>query len=289
MPGMTPNDMNIRQMTREELHTLVEWAALEGWNPGLNDTEVFWATDPEGFVAAEIDGELIGGGSIVAYEKRYGFIGLFIVRPEYRGRGLGDYLWEQLKRRLSARLDANAAIGLDGVFNMQDYYGRGGFRFVCRDLRFEGWGMNYPQAKHVIDASAVPFERIDAYDRRHFPASRTTFLRNWIHPPGGHALAAVDGDEIRGYAVMRPCRSGYKIGPLFAANPTVAESLFTSITSRVPGEPIFLDVPEINSEALALAARYRMSEVFGCARMLLGAIPQLPDAEIFGVTTFELG
>jgi hypothetical protein len=32
-----------------------------------------------------------------------------------------------------------------------------------------------------------------------------------------------------------------------------------------------------------------MSEVFGCARMVLGFIPQLPDAEIFGVTTFELG
>jgi hypothetical protein len=34
---MTPNDMNIRRMTRGELDTLVEWAAREGWNPGLDD------------------------------------------------------------------------------------------------------------------------------------------------------------------------------------------------------------------------------------------------------------
>jgi hypothetical protein len=66
---MTPNDMNIRRMTRDELDMLVDWAAREGWNPGLNDAEVFWASDPEGFVAAEIEGELIGDGSIVAYEK----------------------------------------------------------------------------------------------------------------------------------------------------------------------------------------------------------------------------
>ena len=92
---MTPNDMTIRQMTRDELNTLVEWAAREGWNPGLDDAEVFWATDPEGFVAAEIDGELIGGGSIVAYEKKYGFIGLFIVRPEYR-EWTGNHLWHEL-------------------------------------------------------------------------------------------------------------------------------------------------------------------------------------------------
>ena len=286
---MMPNDMNIRRMTRDELDMLVEWAAREGWNPGLNDAEVFWSTDPEGFAAIEIEGELIGGGSIVAYEKKYGFIGLFIVRPEYRGRGLGNHLWHELNRRLLARLDADAAIGLDGVFNMQDYYARGGFRFVCRDLRFEGLGMDLSQPKGIIEAIALPFESIDAYDRRHFPAPRSRFLQAWIHRPGGHALAAVDGGEISGYTVMRPCRTGYKIGPLFAANSVVAESLLVAVASRVPGEPIFLDIPETNRDALALAARYGMSEVFSCARMVLGPIPELPDAEIFGVTTLELG
>jgi ribosomal protein S18 acetylase RimI-like enzyme len=286
---MTPDDMNVRQMTRDELDILVDWAAREGWNPGLDDANVFWATDSQGFVAAEINGELIGGGSIVAYEKKYGFMGFFIMRPEYRGRGLGDQLWHERKRRLLARLDADAAIGLDGVFNMQHYYSRGGFRFVGRDLRFEGLGRDFPQPKHVIEASVLPFERIHAYDRRHFPAPRSRFLQEWIHRPGGHALAVVDGGEIRGYAVMRPCWTGYKIGPLFAENPGVAESLLVAVASRVPGEPIFLDVPEINGNALALVARYGMREVFGCARMVLGPIPELPDAEIFGVTTFELG
>ena len=212
------------------------------------------------------------------------------MRPEYRGRGLGDHLWHELNRRLLARLDADAAIGLDGVFNMQHYYARGGFRFVCRDLRFEGLRHGSSATKATSSRRvALPFERIDAYDQRHFPAPRSRFLQAWIHRPGGHALAAVDGGEIRGYAVMRPCRTGYKIGPLFAANAGVAESLLVAIASRVPGEPIFLDVPEINGDALALVARYRMSEVFGCARMVLGPIPELPVAEIFGVTTFELG
>ena len=116
---MTPDDMHIRGMTRDELDVLVEWAAREGWNPGLDDAEVFWNTDPDGFVVAEIDGELVGGGSIVAYDKRYGFMGFFIMRPDCRGRGLGDRLWNERKRRLLGRLNADASIGMDGVFNMQ--------------------------------------------------------------------------------------------------------------------------------------------------------------------------
>jgi len=68
-------------MTRDELDTLVEWAALEGWNPGSNDADLFWATDRDGFIAAAIDGELIGRGSIVAYEKKYGFMGVLHHSP----------------------------------------------------------------------------------------------------------------------------------------------------------------------------------------------------------------
>ena len=149
--------------------------------------------------------------------------------------------------------------------------------------------MRSPQPGGIVEASSLPFEHIDAYDRRHFPAPRTGFLRSWLQRPGGHALAVVEDDAIRGYGVMRPCRTGHKIGPLFAANSSVAEQLLIAFASRVPGEPIFLDVPEINRDALALVARHNMKEVFGCARMVLGPIPTLPDDEIFGVTTFELG
>ena len=286
---MTTSPLTIRPMTRDELDVLVEWAAREGWNPGLDDADVFWETDPEGFIAAEMDGELVGGGSIVAYGRRYGFMGFFIMRPDHRGRGLGDELWNERKRLLRARLGPDGSIGMDGVFTMQPYYARGGFELVCRDLRFEGRGEEAPAPDGVVEASSIPFERLDAFDRRHFPAPRSRFLRPWLRRPGGHALAVADGDEVRGYAVLRPCRVGHKIGPLFAVDAEVAERLFVALAARVPGEPIFLDVPEINFQAMALATRHGMTEVFGCARMILGPVPELPNTEIYGVTTFELG
>ena len=97
-------DLNIRPMSRPEFDRLVDWAAAEGWNPGLHDADTFWQTDPQAFVAAELDGELIGGGSIVSYDGRFGFMGFFIMRPELRGRGLGGRLWHARRDRLRARL-----------------------------------------------------------------------------------------------------------------------------------------------------------------------------------------
>ena len=280
-------------MRRDELDILVDWAADEGWNPGLDDAEVFWATDPEGFVALEVAGELVGGGSIVDHGGGYGFMGFFSVRPDRRGAGLGRTLWITRRDLLLDRLGPDSTIEMDGVFAMEPFYAAGGFVLQHRDLRFEGVGAAAPSATvpgiEVVDLADVPFAVVQDYDSGHVPAPRPEFLRRWIVRPGGSAIGVVDGGTCRGMAVSRPCRTGHRIGPLFADDPVVAEALFTALASRVAGEPIFLDVPERNAAALDLVARHGMVEVFGCARMTLGRPRPLPWDEIFGVTTFELG
>jgi ribosomal protein S18 acetylase RimI-like enzyme len=283
-PGLT-----LRAMTRVELDTLVEWAACEGWNPGLDDASIFWDADPEGFVAAERDGELIGGGSIVSYAGRFGFMGFFIVRPEHRRLGLGRRLWLHRRDRLLARLQSPVAIGMDGVFTMQGFYARGGFVFSHRDLRFEARGTVGPLTPELVDVREVPFDALAQYDAVHFPAPRERFLEAWIAQPHGRGLASVRDDAVRGFGVIRSCRQGRKIGPLFADDAETADALFRGLSGLAPGEAVFLDVPENNPQAIALARRHGMREVFGCARMYHGAPPALPHDEIYGVTTFELG
>jgi hypothetical protein len=97
---------------------------------------LFWATDPDAFIAADLNGELIGGGAITAYGGDIGFMGFFIVRPEFRGQRYGNTLWHARRRRLLERLQPDATIGMDGVFTMQDYDAQGGFVFSHRNMRF---------------------------------------------------------------------------------------------------------------------------------------------------------
>jgi GNAT superfamily N-acetyltransferase len=287
-------ELAIRNMTRPEVDELVAWAAREGWNPGLHDADLFRATDPAAFIAADLDGDLIGGGAITSYDGEFGFMGFFIVRPEYRGRGLGNALWHARRERLLARLRPGASIGLDGVFAMQDYYAAGGFVFSHRNMRFRADIPERPAAPGVDDPeivplAAVPFDQVLAYDRTCFPAQRASFLRAWISQQEGLALGCRRDGKLSGYGVVRRCREGCKIGPLFANDVRAAKALYTQLSRFAAGGPLYLDAPENNPAAIELVREYRMTEIFGCARMYLGAPPAIAHERVFGVTTFELG
>lgn len=284
----------IRNMTRSEVDELVAWAAGEGWNPGLHDAKLFWATDPEAFIAAELDGELIGGGAITSYNGEFGFMGFFIVRPEFRGRGFGNTLWHARRQRLLDRLRPGASIGMDGVFDMQSYYAKGGFVFSHRNMRFRAEITEHPATssdddKYVVPLVNVPFDHLLDYDRNCFPAPRPNFLKGWITQPDALALGYLRDGQLNGYGVVRRCGEGCKIGPLFANDTAVADALYARLAGFAVGGPLFLDAPENNPAAMAFVAKREMVEVFGCARMYLGPFPDVAHGRIFGVTTFELG
>ena len=88
--------------------------------------------------------------------------------------------------------------------------------------------------------------------------------------------------------MIRPCRDGSKIGPLFAVSLEIADRLFDAAAASADG-PVFLDAPESNNAACAMAERKGLGRVFETARMYQGPAPQLPLDQIFGITTFELG
>jgi Acetyltransferase (GNAT) domain len=61
-------------MTRPELDVAVEWAADEGWNPGLKDADCFHRTDSDGFLMGFRDGEPVASISVVRYDGAFGFL-----------------------------------------------------------------------------------------------------------------------------------------------------------------------------------------------------------------------
>jgi hypothetical protein len=182
-------------------------------------------------------------------------------------------------------------IGLDGVVAQQDNYKKSGFQLAHRNIRYEWRSIrNQREAQGITALSQVPTEDIVMYDAKLFGNRRAPFLKCWISRPGIIALGILQGDRLQGYGVLRRCRHGFKIGPLFADSADLAEALFLALTADLPVDtPTFLDVPEVNSQAMRMAEKYGMTKVFETARMYTQQAPRVPLHQWFGVTTFELG
>lgn len=280
-------DCTIQTMRRDEVGFAIDLAAAEGWNPGLHDADCFHAADPGGFLVARCGGEAVGCIAAVSYGGRFGFIGLYIVVPAWRGKGIGRRLWDAGMARLAGQV-----ICLDGVPAQQPFYRRGGFELAWQNMRFAGTARHTGRADaaQIVPVGAADFEAIGALDRLIFPAPREAFLRCWTAMPGATALAWMEGGRIAGWGLVRRCREGHKIGPLVAENPAIANALYAALCNRLPeGEAVFLDVPLPNADAQALARAQSLQGVFATARMYAGPAPALALDCLYGITTFELG
>ena len=216
-----------------------------------------------------------------------GFLGFYIVKQEYRGKGYGLQIWNAAMQRL-----ANQNIGLDGVVAQQNNYQKSGFNFAYNNIRYEGKAVRRSsiQPKQMSALSEIPLQQLVQYDAAFFPTSRASFLQAWIQQPESLALGYFEEKQLKGYGVIRKCRRGFKIGPLFADTREIAFTLFDSLQEAAGvGCPIFLDVPEPNKIATRLVNQYNMKPVFQTARMYTQTVPKMDLNKIFGVTTLELG
>ncbi len=285
---MTDDRDTIRPMRRDEIDLAVEWAAREGWNPGAADAACFSAADAEGFLIGFVDGAPASCISAVRYGGGFAFVGFYIVRPDLRGSGHGLRLWQAAMARIAGR-----TVGLDGVVAQQDNYRKSGFVLAHRNIRFGGApAVEAPRDPAIVASSSLPAALLHAYDGACFPAPRPAFLAAWLAAPGHIARACVVDGRVAGYGVVRPCRQGWKIGPLFADDAGIADRLFRALADAAivgTGATLFLDVPEPHAPAVDLARRYGLAPVFETARMYAGPPPSLPLARQFGITSFELG
>lgn len=283
MGNTVTSGLSVRAMAPSDLSLAADWAAAEGWNPGLADTPCFAVTDPTGFLIGEWEGKPAAIISNVNYSADFAFLGFYIVRPDLRGRGLGIAIWRAALSHSGARV-----VGLDGVVAQQDNYRKSGFSLAYRNVRYGGVAEPAEQRERAVPLSEVPYDLLVADDARAFPAARADFLRAWIDAPGHVGRAVVRDGNLVGWGVIRPARHGRRIGPLYAGDRSIAEAVFGALVASGEGE-VFIDVPMANETAVEMARARGLAPAFETARMYTGAIRPIAVERIFGVTTLEVG
>lgn len=279
------SEFSIRRMRPDEVAVAVDWARQEGWNPGIHDHETFYAADPEGFFIGLVDDTPVAVGSAIRYGDHYAFCGLYIVHPEYRGRGYGMAL---TKRRLEHCADR--CTGIDGVLENVSLYERIGYRKAYENARYQFLAADHgPDDRAVVPLTSVDWARVVEYDRRCFPGPREPFLRAWVDQPDSRGFAYMQNGNLAGYAVRRRCHEGHKVGPLFADDPGIARSLLLACQANVEGVPLIVDMAENQTGAAPLIREFAMEQTFATARMYRNGLPDTTMDRVFGITTFELG
>lgn len=286
---------SVRNLQAEEVETLLDWAAKEGWNPGIDDSSLFFAADPNGFFMAYEGAKPVAGISVIKQGDAHGFLGLYICHPDYRGCGHGWAVWQAGMAYLDAR-----TVGLDGVVEQQDNYCKSGFAFAYRNIRYAGTPIRQPVESSAaridgFEMTCRPVQENDwttltALDEHIHGYRRDAMLKAWLTDSNTRqSLVQESQGSISGYGTVRQCQQGYKIGPLIAASTEAAQSLLTNLISLTQDGDIILDVPEPNTQALELAERTGLVPSFETARMYKGVKPQADLHRLFGVTSFELG
>jgi len=277
--------LTIRCLNIKEMVFPIELTAREGWNPGLYDGYSYFEADPTGFFLAELDGGMAGCISAVRYGQTMGYVGGHIVLPPYRGRGIGEALWQHALDHLQ-----NRVIGTDGLPAMEDFYKRYGFIPEHTIVRYQGNLFDHAcLGIDVYSAAEVDIQTLAEYDNPMFGCSRMDFLKAWISQPGIESACYIDKGQIKGYGVIRACRKGHRVGPLFADTPAIARRILCHLACKAGEDLLYLDIPRSNPAAVQLAESLGMEIGFSRLRLYNGPGLELPLQRIYGFTTLEIG
>ena len=86
--------ITIRTMTRADIDLGMRLKEQAGWNQTEDDWRRLIESDPEGVFVAELTQGSVpaGAAATVCYGKRLGWIGMVLVGPRFRRRGIGTRL-----------------------------------------------------------------------------------------------------------------------------------------------------------------------------------------------------
>lgn len=268
-------------MRADDLRGVLDWAAAEGWHPGLDDAGAFFAADPDGFFLAEVQGASVAAISVVNHSPEQAFLGLYICRPDWRGRGVGLALFSHALAHAGGR-----CIGLDGVAAQEANYARSGFLRAGSTTRLEGRVAPGPATPEGVEVGEADLAALIALDARATGYARPDFLRAWLRPTATRRSLVTPARDA--FCTIRRCGDGVKIGPVIADDAATALRLVRVALSLMPADRIWIDVPDTGSPFARQLAASGFAPVFTTARMYRGTAP-VASAAVQAIATMELG
>ncbi len=260
-------DMNLRVMTQADIPAGMRLKDIAGWNQTPADWERFLSSSPQGCFVMEAGGQVVGTAVTIAYEGRFAWIGMVLVDPEFRGRGIGTRLLE----KTIEYLDASGIPGmkLDATPQGKPIYEKLGF---VSEYEIERWMLKQPAGRESVPSTApLPeFDDVLALDREVFGADRSGLLRSLVGDAPEFALAVRQHNQVTGYAFGRKGSRADHLGPWMTRDESTARALLDEFLGQSSRETVFVDAMQPNLWAIALLREHGFEFSRPLTRMFRG-------------------
>ncbi|CAI6051858.1 GNAT family N-acetyltransferase [Cohnella sp. JJ-181] len=300
----------IRRLTERDIPFAMALKNIAGWNQTEEDWRGYLAFDPEGCYLAEFGREPAGTMTTIRYGDRFGWIGMVLVHPDYRGRGIATELLQLGIRYLQEsgvrciKLDATAMgkkvyvpLGFVEEYDVRRYelscsppasgLKVGAISDSASESVYKS-GSGYKVEVRPLSGDLL--DEIAAYDEIVFGASRRAVLDRLSSRDAHYSLYTRDERGITGYMMAHQGYEAVQIGPWAASDAHTAEMLLTALLSQIGHGKVFFDLPVPNAEGIELAEKhgFRIQRAF--CRMYLGENECAGwPARIYGTSGAEKG
>lgn len=266
------NNITFRRMTAADVEDADELRRLMGWNQTIADWRRFLKLSPQGCFVAAKNGVLLGTVTSITYDETLSWIGMMLVHPEHRRRGIGRHLMGEVLAYLKGR--GVACIRLDATPAGLFLYERLGFVSEWTLTRWQG------QREHrnhsVKDAAAntrdlreADWAAVQEIDKAALGISRADFIRS-LAADSQLALVWPERGKVAGWGLLRGGINGNYIGPLVSLNNEGALAIVHKMVSNSGDRSIFWDVPDGNRIATSTVRQLGFTPLRSLTRMRLG-------------------
>ncbi|WP_312907450.1 GNAT family N-acetyltransferase [Natronosalvus caseinilyticus] len=264
--------LEIRPLTADDLDDALALSTQAGWNQLPADWERLLTCCPAGCFAGTVDGELVATTTVITYGADgdgadVSWIGMVLVDEAHRGQGFGSRIFEHGLEY--ARENGGDLVGLDATHLGEPIYRNDGFERVEPVFRWQGTLLRPEDVaddqepghgKETIERLTPPdVDAVLEFDRRHVGVDRSTLLEELFAESEVRGFYSRTSSGVEGYAIVRPGRTHWQIGPLVAIEPSVIDHLLRAVSADLAGEAVIVDSPERGPTTTSL-------ETFGLSR-----------------------
>jgi len=265
--------ITFRQMTEADVAGADELRRLMGWNQTIGDWRRFLKLSPQGCFAATKNHILLGTVVSITYDETLSWIGMMLVHPEHRRKGIGTHLMEQVLAYLKGR--GVACIRLDATPMGFPLYEQLGF--------VPEWTMTRCQGHR--DPRQFPFGRVSGdgtrnlrdsdwavvqeIDKTALGVSRGRLIQS-LAEQSRRALVWSSRGRVAGWGLLRSGTHADYLGPLVCPDNEGALALVYELLVSSGHRLVFWDVPDGNEAAASAVRRLGFTPVRTLTRMRLG-------------------